>query len=398
MESEGYETLEERRVVRDKKKMVFKYIKDIKVKMKTNMNAALLLLFLCGYAGLAVLAENDAPLQFEFVSIGDWGGASLGGYHLKNVQQTAAAVAALDPGPAFVVNTGDSFYYCGIQNISDPQVTEDYTKVFGGGDGGRGVPALLWYSVLGNHDYGFAPEAQLDLSQVIPGWVMDARYYWRRIPVPVSGAGAGDPAIIINLIALDTSPCVNDYRQDDPIKWDPCGKEFPTCAPQPGECRFHENVLAQACEPQVAWLAAVLDEIRMTGTTRTTEWTIVVGHHRADELEFPARQFPFQALLDRPDVHLYLNGHVHSLEHYAINAQAKYVTSGAASMVVERGLGGLGGRSRGMGRNAVSRVWARLDTGYTLHTVTSTVLITEYRDSYTNKVIYAFNVTQPQLK
>lgn len=376
--------------------------------MQTKMNAALLclLLFLCGYAGLAMaLAENDALLQFEFVSIGDWGGASLGGYHLKNVQQTAAAVAALDPGPAFVVNTGDSFYYCGIQNISDPQVTEDYTKVFGGisgngdGDGGRGAPALLlWYSVLGNHDYGFAPEAQLELGKVIPGWVMDARYYWRRIPVPAQGAGT--PTIVVNLIALDTSPCVNDYRQDDPIKWDPCGKEFPTCAPQPGRCRFHENVLAQACEPQIAWFTAVLDKIRTNvATTGTTEWTIVVGHHRADELEFPARQFPFQALLDRPDVHLYLNGHVHALQHYAINAQAKYVTSGAASMVVERGMrDSMQGGMKGMGRNAVSRVWARLDTGYTLHTVTSTVLTTEYRDARTNKVIYAFNVTRPQLK
>jgi hypothetical protein len=346
------------------------------------------------------------PATFQFATIGDWGGASLGGYHLKNVQQTAAAVAALDPGPAFVVNTGDSFYYCGIQNISDPQIAEDYTKVFGGGGGGggggRGAPLLLWYSVLGNHDYGFAPEAQLELGKVIPGWVMDARYYWRRIPIPVSGADAG---AVINLIALDTSPCVNDYREDDPVKWDPCGKEFPTCAPQPGRCRFHENVLAQACEPQVAWLAAVLDEIRAKaiGTTGTTEWTIVVGHHRADELEFPARQYPFQALLDRPDVHLYLNGHVHSLEHYAINAQAKYVTSGAASMVVEeveeeevvegRGLGGRGGRGRGMGRNAVSRVWSRMATGYTLHAVNSTALTTEFRDAHTNKVIHAFTFT-----
>jgi hypothetical protein len=366
---------------------------------KTKMNAALLLLFLCGYAGLAMAlaAEDNALLQFQFATIGDWGGASLGGYHLKNVQQTAAAVAALDPGPAFVVNTGDSFYYCGIQNISDPQIAEDYTKVFQvGGGGGRGAPLLLWYSVLGNHDYGFAPEAQLELGKVIPGWVMDARYYWRRIPLSGSGAGAG---AVINLIALDTSPCVNDYREDDPVKWDPCGKEFPTCAPQPGQCRFHENVLAQACEPQVAWLAAVLDEIRSktSKAAGATEWTIVVGHHRADQLEFPARQFPFQALLDRPDVHLYLNGHVHSLEHYAINAQAKYVTSGAASMVVERGLGGLGGRGgrggRGsMGRNAVSRVWSRMVTGYTLHAVNSTALTTEFRDAHTNKVIHEFTL------
>lgn len=322
--------------------------------------------------------------QQQFVSIGDWGGASLGGYHLKNAQQTAAAIASTGSASAFVVNTGDNFYYCGIQNTSDPQVTEDYTNVFG-----TAAPKVPWYSVLGNHDYGFEPAAQLELNQVISNWVMDARYYWRRIPTG---------AAIINLIALDTSPCVNDYREDDPVKWDPCGKEFPTCAPQPGTCRFHENILAQACAPQVKWLANVLDQIQDKQQQQQQEWTIVVGHHRADELEYPAREYPFQALLDRPDVHLYINGHVHSLEHYAINAQAKYVTSGAASMVTvtdnnNNDINNTGKTSRNH-RSRASRVWSKLATGYTLHTVDTAVLTTEYRDSQTNKVLYAFNITK----
>jgi hypothetical protein len=326
---------------------------------------------------LPLLPFLSAAEDIKFVSIGDWGGASLGGYHLKNVQQTALAMSQTDSD--FIINTGDSFYYCGIQNVSDPQIEEDYMQIF---HNRLQSPGQMWYSVLGNHDYGFSPDAQIELPKVIPEWVMDQRYYWRRIVSPNTTRSG----VVVNLIALDTSPCVNDYRENDSAKWDPCGKEFPTCAPQPGECRFHANILEQECLPQVEWLKNVLDKIPKS------EWTIVVGHHRADELEFPAHTFPFQSLLDRPDVDLYINGHVHSLEHYSINGNAKYVTSGAASMVLNRGLRGV----RGVRGIKAKRLWSKLSTGYIFHTITHDgYLISEFRDSRTNKVLHAFNVSAP---
>jgi hypothetical protein len=103
-------------------------------------------------------------------------------------------------GVAFILNTGDNFYYCGIQNTSDPQINEDYTTLFGG-------MGVTWYHSLGNHDYGFSPEAQLLLNETIPEWIMDGRYYHRRIELP-RDSGTG---IIINIIVLDTNPCVKDY-------------------------------------------------------------------------------------------------------------------------------------------------------------------------------------------
>ena len=39
-----------------------------------------------------------------------------------------------------------------------------------------------------------------------------------------------------SIIFLDSSPCVQDYRNNDPSKWDPCGSAFPF----PPDCQFHE--------------------------------------------------------------------------------------------------------------------------------------------------------------
>jgi acid phosphatase len=343
-----------------------------------NNNVLTMMLFTL----LTTSASASALEPVTVVSIGDWGGASLGGYHLKNVQQTASAIDAQHS--AFVINTGDSFYYCGIENTSDPQISEDYLNLFQGK-----VAQVPWYSALGNHDYGFSPDAQLELNKVIPAWVMDARYYWRPIAVT--------PTVGVNLIVLDTNPCIRDYRSPDPVKWDPCGTEFPTCAPQTGECRFHENIIAQECAPQLEWFKTVLDQIHQNQIQIQNQnwWTIVVGHHPANEINVDTNNNAsttttdsFQSLLDRDDVHLYINGHVHLLEHYAINNQAKYVTTGAASMVFKNDVD-----NKKKPTNKVTKVWSKTVTGYTLHKfISNATLVTEYLDSYTNELIYSFSI------
>ena len=309
-----------------------------------------------------VFATTPTNGGIRFLSIGDWGGAALGGYHLKNVQNTAAAMTDLiqnTPNYSFIINTGDNFYYCGIQNTSDPQITEDYTKLFAQID-------LPWYNCLGNHDYGFVPEAQLQLSTIISNWNMDDRYYWRRLDFEDSNQ-------TINLIALDTNPCVKDYRANDPSKWDPCSTEFPTCSPVEGECFFHANILKQACDPQLEWFRNVLDKIP------AGEWVIVFGHHRAEQLDVA----DFQSQLDRPNVHLYLNGHVHSLEQYAIHNQQKYITTGAACMVVPNA----------HIKTSSSNLWSRMITGYTTHLIHGNTLTTEYRNN-ANEIIHIFNISK----
>jgi hypothetical protein len=358
--------------------------------------------------GLAVNTASETPTTAAtqslpgFISIGDWGSASLGGYHLHNAEGAAAAMKTYitnnnnnnnnnnkngsNDKAAFVLNTGDNFYYCGIQNTSDPQIDEDYTALFGG----MGIP---WYNSLGNHDYGFSPEAQLALNETISGWIMDGRYYHRRVVIP--SAGASD--IVANIIVLDTNPCVRDYRGDDRKLWDPCGTEYPDCSPIMEPCRFHENILSQDCETQLEWAKQTLSNI----PNNHSEWVFVVGHHKAEEINVADFQTTF---LDDPRIHLYLNGHTHNLEHYSINGQAKYMTTGAGGMVI---IGGETPNAETIRNHthphtrAVKSLWRKIVTGFSSHTFMNdgNELKTEFWDTKTPGILettplYEFTVVK----
>lgn len=361
------------------------------------MKISILFLF---FLFIGVPASLASPTSHVFLSVGDWGSASLGGYHLRNAKETAAAMKSYIANStataigrvAFVLNTGDNFYYCGIQNTSDPQISEDYTSLFGG----MGIP---WYNSLGNHDYGFTPEAQLALNATIPEWIMDDRYYHRR--EILSGMGAGNTTIIANIIVLDTNPCVRDYRGTDRRRWDPCGTEYPDCSPIMEPCRFHENIISQDCETQLTWAKNVLANI----PSDRSEWVFVVGHHKAEEINVADFQ---TTILDDPRVHLYLNGHNHNLEHYEVNGQGKYMTTGAGGMVIIGGGGGddLVYRLRHTyhdgaphhNRTIVKSLWSKIVTGFSSHTFTDDgkSLTTEFWDTRynttTREPLYSFTL------
>lgn len=350
--------------------------------MRSTFNILALVL-----AHWALTAADDVHI----LSVGDWGSAALGGYHLKNAQNTAAAMQSYVKAntPRLVLNTGDNFYYCGIQNGSDPQINEDFVGLFGS-------IQLPWYSILGNHDYGFNPDAQLWLNQTIPNWVMDGRYYHRRAVLRDSGSNNG---LVLNVIALDTNPCVADYRGEDRAKWDPCGIQYPTCEPVPDVCRFHENIVQQNCTAQLAWFRATLDSI-----DADNEWVFVLGHHKANEINVEN----FQALISDPRVHLYLNGHTHNLEHYSIGRtmDPKYITTGAGGMVIIGQEGQEGQEVQGQEgqeeqSQAAHSIWSKVVTGFTSHTFTANnnyfSVVTEFWDTEQN-VIYNFTTQHPRLQ
>jgi hypothetical protein len=327
------------------------------------------------------------PRDINILSVGDWGSAALGGYHLRNAQSTAYAmkIYASEYNPKLVLNTGDNFYYCGIQNTSDPQVNSDYVELFGN----IGLP---WYNALGNHDYGFNPGAQLDLNQTIPQWIMDARYYHRRVTFNFSESDSerNSTNIILNIIALDTNPCVNDYRGDDRAKWDPCNIQYPLCSPVAGECMFHENIINQSCKIQLDWFNATLSGIP------PTEWVFVIGHHKADEIDAE----DFQSLLGSNRVHLYLNGHNHNLEHYSIDGDAKYMTTGAGGMVIIGSNGHSNVKLHDESAEFKHRkhdfksIWSKITTGFSSHTFINkgTKVITKFWDVSQN-VLYNFTIS-----
>eukprot|EP00965_Chrysotila_dentata_P250577 6209528-Pleurochrysis_carterae.AAC.2 len=65
--------------------------------------------------------------------------------------------------PSFIINTGDSFYYCGLANTSDFQIQTDFVQPY------SKYPSLdvPWYSVLGNHEYGYNVSAVIELSKLV---------------------------------------------------------------------------------------------------------------------------------------------------------------------------------------------------------------------------------------
>ena len=152
-----------------------------------------------------------------FITLGDWGGMALGTYHSTTVTKVAEQMAktASDSSISFVINTGDNFYYCGIQNTSDYQIDTDYTKPYAAS--ALDVP---WYGVLGNHEYGYDVDAQIELTKTAtkPQWVIEDRYWTKRLPL----GGRLAPKAHASFIFIDTSPCMSVYRSSDQSGWDPC--------------------------------------------------------------------------------------------------------------------------------------------------------------------------------
>jgi len=284
-----------------------------------------------------LLRAVSVAASVSFVTLGDWGGAALeepSKPYAKNTRDVASALKTVfaKQNVQFLVNTGDNFYWCGIQNTSDFQVKADWVDTYA-----DKVRAVNWYSVLGNHEYGYNVQAQIDLHAIYPTWIMDDRYYTRRVALSSSQSAT--------MIFLDSSPCVSEYRASTRSRWDPCGTMYPTCSLSGGHddfegtCHFNQNILSQDCGKQLAWFKKELSAVPKD------DWLLIIGHHPLDEIDVedfvtPAASHGFD---------LYLNGHAHTLTHYMIDGSAKYVTSGAGALVMSYDqLGGSPAKDRTM--------------------------------------------------
>jgi len=151
---------------------------------------------------------------------------------------------------------------------------------------------------------------------------MDDRYYTRRLALDDSG-------LYMTMLVLDTTPCLAGYRNPNPVNWDPCSTQYPTCSlvdtndDFEGKCQFHENVVSQDCSKQFKWFQQTLASVPKD------DWLVVVGHHPIDEVNV----FDFTSALQAHGFSIYLNGHAHTLSQYTIDGKGAYVTSGAGSLV-----------------------------------------------------------------
>lgn len=332
---------------------------------------------------VAMIASSVA----SFLSVGDWGSASIGGQHLQNIQAVSSQMTdyAKSHNSQFVLNTGDNFYYCGIQSIYDYQINEDYTKQFGS----MNIP---WYNTLGNHDYGYNVSAQLDLPTIIPNWIMDDRYYTRKIKVRLLSNNYAN----IYAVFIDTNPCIKVYISDDPSGWDPCGTQYPTCSQHnsndnfEGECLFHANIVNQSCERQYVWFEKIMEFLhKQVAEDKIVDnihsWIIVIGHHLANEID----EKPFAKLIDNY-AHLYLNGHQHMLTHYSLNGNDKYVTTGAGGMVSVSNYSDSISHSHNAQQDP-NVVWSQTVAGFTAHTFESngSVLRTDFI-THSGDIVHSF--------
>ena len=320
-------------------------------------------------------------IQPALISIGDWGGYALGGYHQQNVQFVATAMykKSRTTNLTAILNTGDNFYYCGIQNITDFQIKRDYIDLFS-------MMNKPWYNTLGNHDYGYNVTSQVELSNILKNWIMPDRFYWQQIDL-----GSG---IVVNLIVLDTNPCVSAYRSADKSGWDPCGVKYPTCSINhtdddfEGPCQFHTNIIEQNCTVQYEWFKDVLTTILSEDPERH-QWNIVMGHHPIDEID----EVDFTSYIESEFIDLYINGHQHDLEHYTmVSGKGKYITTGAGSMVKPTTTSDddFNNEKKEKGKHKRKILWKAKETGYTIHYFNSTETITTNFMNVQNEIIYNF--------
>ena len=94
-------------------------------------------------------------MSIVFYTIGDWGKMTN---NLLNVANSMDIMSSTEKyKPNFILSLGDNFYPLGVESTDDEKWTKIYSDVFTGKN-----LYCPWYSILGNHDYGLNPQAQID--------------------------------------------------------------------------------------------------------------------------------------------------------------------------------------------------------------------------------------------
>jgi tartrate-resistant acid phosphatase type 5 len=248
------------------------------------------------------LQANEQALNF--IVMGDWG--RNGEDHQKPVAVQMGKTAA-EASVEFIISTGDNFYPRGVMSEFDPSWKYSYEDIY--------TAFSLqwdWYPVLGNHDYGGNPDAEVAYSKISRRWRMPARYYAKKFSIN------DDTTQQVLIAFVDTNPLIAAFYRDP---------------------EYGPNVRAADSTAQKVWLKKILSD-----PSPNVKWKLVVGHHpmytgsekRRESFDTRATRGSLKLLLDQYKVDAYLAGHDHSLQHI-VQGSVHHFVSGAASEATQVG-------------------------------------------------------------
>jgi len=258
---------------------------------------SLLFSFYCDAQTKPTATLQVNPQALNFIVMGDWG--RNGEDHQREVATQMGKTAA-EASVDFIIATGDNFYPKGVISEFDPHWKYSYEDIY--------TAFSLqwdWHPVLGNHDYGANPDAQVAYSKISRRWQMPARYYSKKFILN------DDTTQQVLIAFIDTCPLIKGYYSGN------------------GHAVHDQDSTAQKI-----WLEKLL-----SNPSPNIKWKIVVGHHpmytggsRTENHDVRSIRRSLQPMFDRYKVDAYLAGHEHSLQHIAgPNKSVNHFISGAAS-------------------------------------------------------------------
>ncbi|HTB25026.1 MAG TPA: tartrate-resistant acid phosphatase type 5 family protein [Puia sp.] len=247
------------------------------------------------------LIEYDSEKEVKqkalrFIVFGDWGRNGE-----DNQKEVAAemGIVAKKFKPEFIVSTGDNIYPNGVRSIVDHSWIASFENIYT-------AHSLQtdWFVVLGNHDYGGDPQAEIDYTKVDRRWNMPARYYSKVFYI------GDDSTQGVLLVFIDTTPLLSEYY---------------------GNGKTH--VEGQDTAGQRIWLEKTLKE-----APPNIKWKFVFGHHpvytgggRMKAPETVEMKNLFKPIFEKYHVNAYICGHDHNLQYIKPPGFTTYFVSGAGS-------------------------------------------------------------------
>ena len=303
--------------------------------------------------------------RLSFIVVGDWGSGDSGQRAVASSLDRHFRASARRPD--FVLSTGDQIYPSGLSGPTDPLFHDRYTHAFT-----PLVRSVPWYMSLGNHDC----EGDLGAMQqpggrwVSTSWTMPSRFYNITYPSAV-------------LIVLDACNLVCAVGGN------------PRCAGP--LARFDtpkERALRRA---QLTWLDQVLSD------APPGAWKIVSAHwalfSQTGNGPTPELIEHVLPILRRHGVHVWFNGHDHSLQVLQEQGHAwpRFFVSGGGGYGLHPGMkrAAVGAAATYNPRLAVDSSRTFIEHGYMAVDLDENRMVVTLQRAADNTIIHTTSLTKP---